>query len=302
MSKKLFYLLGIVATIILGTLLYLQFCCNCCMPSKTDDNKVAVKIPVQELNPFVLSGSGINYQCNDNMKFLVNDAKLIMPISDSIKIGLENLKSALIGNPKQKITIKGYAISTEKNTTNFDNLGLARANDIKAFFLSQGFSESQFDIKGEITDSWQMLDDTISGPVNFKFNDLDLPVATNSDELSLLKDKITANPLTLYFNTNQSKIKLTPEEYQKLKDIASYTKQVSEASVLIVGHSDNVGNYKTNTLLAQKRADFVKNFLVKNGIKESRIEIQSKGPDEPVADNKTANGKARNRRTVVTIK
>jgi len=300
MSKKLFYLLGIAATIFVGTLLYLQFCCNCCMTSKTaDDTAIAVKTGEQDRNPFLLNGSGMNYQCNDNFNFISNNSTLITPVSDSVLVGVEQLKTLLIANPKQIITITGYATSEEKNTTKFDNLGLSRANDVRTFFISKGLPKEQFDIKGEIVTSWQMMNDTLSGPVKFAFNEL---ISSDNADVSTIKDELNANPLVLYFNTNKSNENLSKEEHQKISDIAKYIMRTPQASVLIVGHSDSSGKRETNILLAKKRADFAKNYLVKNGISASRIETQSKGPDEPVAENQTAEGKAKNRRTVITIK
>ena len=77
MSKKLFYLLGIAVTIILGTILYFHFCCNCCISTKTIDNKKVDETLKQNLNPFVLNGSEISYQCNDNFNFLKNSTESI---------------------------------------------------------------------------------------------------------------------------------------------------------------------------------------------------------------------------------
>lgn len=296
MSKKLFYLLGIAATIILGTILYLYFCCNCCVSTKAVDNETPVETFEQNRNPFVLSGSGINYQCNDNFNFLKNNPALITPVSDSITLGIENLKTFLIANPNQKISITGYAMADEVNNSTFENLGLARANDVKNFFVSQGLPAAQFDTKGELVDQWDMRNDTLFGPVSFKFNEL-----KNTNESSS-KDQINANPLVLHFNTNQANYNLNAEERQKIKDIIKYTIQTPDATVLIVGHSDSSGNPQTNNALAKKRAEFTKNYLVKNGIESSRIETQSKGSDEPVAGNETPEGMAKNRRTVITIK
>ncbi|WP_311202621.1 OmpA family protein [Flavobacterium soyae] len=87
-----------------------------------------------------------------------------------------------------------------------------------------------------------------------------------------------------------------------MTDIIKYLKNVKNTSVLVAGHSDNVGNRDLNIALAQKRADFSKNYLIKNGIEASRIVTESKGPDEPIGDNMTSEGKASNRRTVITIK
>ncbi|KUJ62928.1 flagellar motor protein MotB [Flavobacteriaceae bacterium CRH] len=302
MSKKALYLLGIAVTIILGTFLYLKFCCNCCVKTPAPDFKKESVTIAQDGNfvPFILSGSGIEYHTNDNLKFLKNSSALIMPISDSVSIGIDKLKSLLITSPKQKITIIGYATSDETNTTKFENLGLARANDVKNYFLSKGFNSAQFDTKGEIVEKWKTSSDTLLGLVEYQFETLDT-TAVAHDEWNILKEKINADPLILYFNTNKSSNALTDVEKQKVADIGKYVKNVKEATVLVVGHSDNVGNRDANITLAQKRAEFIKNYLSKNGIEASRIKTESKGPDEPIENNTTAEGKAKNRRTVITI-
>ncbi|RED27149.1 outer membrane protein OmpA-like peptidoglycan-associated protein [Flavobacterium cutihirudinis] len=303
MSKKALYLLGIALTIILGTFLYVKFCCNCSMQTPAADTEKVPTVAVKDNNfvPFVLNGPGINFRTNDNLKFLKNSAALIVPVSDSVTIGVDNLKTFLIANPKQKVTITGYATSDETNTTKFENLGLARANDVKNYFVSKGLSAAQFDTKGEIIASWKTNLDTLLGPAEYKFEAIDT-TAVATDEWSILKDKINTDPLILHFNTNKSSDNLTAIEKQKVADIAKYMDHVKDASVLIVGHTDDVGNRDANVILGQKRAEFSKNYLAKNGIDASRITTESKGPDEPVGENTTVEGKANNRRTVITIK
>lgn len=303
MSKKALYLLGIVITIILGTFLYLKFCCNCNVETPPVGTEKVTNVEVKNVNfvPFVLSGTGIDYHTNDNLKFLKNSSALITPVSDSVNVGIENLKTFLTANAKQKVTITGYAISDETNTTTFENLGLARANDIKNYFVSKGLPAAQFDTKGEIIDKWKTSADTLLGPAEYKFEAVDTTAVT-SDEWTALKDKINADPLILHFNTNKSSDNLSSVEKIKVAAIVKYTGHVKEAVVLIVGHSDNVGNRDSNVALGQKRAEFSKKYLSKNGIDASRITTESKGPDEPVGENTTAQGKANNRRTVITIK
>ncbi|KOP37008.1 flagellar motor protein MotB [Flavobacterium sp. WLB] len=303
MSKKALYLLGIALVIILGTILYIKFCCNC---DTAQPNSAVEKVPPTTIKndnfvPFIINGSGFEFQTNYNFKFLKNNPVAIQPISDSISIGIEKLKTFLVSNLKQKVTITGYATSDETNTTKFENLGLARANDVKNYFVSKGLASSQLDTKGEIINSWKTNADTLIGPVEYEFATIDTTSAA-SDDWSALKEKINANPLILHFNTNKSSFNLNEEEQQKVTDIIKYLKNVKNTSVLVVGHSDNVGNRDLNVELAQKRADFSKNYLIKNGIEASRIETESKGPDEPISDNATTEGKASNRRTVITIK
>lgn len=303
MSKKALYLLGIALTIILGTFLYVKFCCNCNIETPTADTEKVPEVVAKEsiYVPFILNGSGIDYRTNDNLKFLKNSNLLIQPVSDSIEIGINNLKTFLAANPKQKVTITGYATSDETNTTKFENLGLARANDVKNFFVSKGLPAAQFDIKGEIKNQWKMSLDTLLGPAEYFFETID---TTNvaSDEWSLLKQKINSDPLILNFNTNKASDKLSTEAKQKVADIVKYLQHDKEATVLVVGHTDDVGNRDSNIVLGQKRAEFSKNYLIQNGIEVSKITAESKGPDEPLGDNTTAEGKAKNRRTVITIK
>ena len=155
--------------------------------------------------------------------------------------------------------------------------------------------------RGELIDDWRTVSDTVFGPLEYHFGILETSPSVNDDWASL-KQKFNNEPLTLYFNTNKSSLAVSQTDKQKMEALKSYLANVKDASVLIVGHSDNVGNRELNIALAQKRADFSKNYLIKNGIDSNRITTESKGPDEPVGDNSTAEGQAKNRRTVITIK
>jgi len=68
-----------------------------------------------------------------------------------------------------------------------------------------------------------------------------------------------------------------------------------------VGHTDNTGKVETNKALSQKRADAVKAYLVSKNIAESRLTATGMGQDEPIADNKTAAGRAKNRRVELKL-
>ncbi len=71
--------------------------------------------------------------------------------------------------------------------------------------------------------------------------------------------------------------------------------------LLIEGHTDNAGKAVVNMKLSQTRADAVKKYFVDNGIDAARITAKGYGPTKPIADNKTAEGRARNRRVEFTI-
>ena len=71
--------------------------------------------------------------------------------------------------------------------------------------------------------------------------------------------------------------------------------------IRVEGHTDNVGKAKKNTQLSQKRADAVKKYLVSKGVEDARLEAIGFGPDKPIADNATDEGKEANRRVEFVI-
>lgn len=302
MSKKIIYLLGIALTLILGAFLYQKYCCNCCTDTpKTDGAATVIEAPKANLDPFRIQGENFNYHCIDNIKFIKDDATAITPFADSVTIGFDKLKLDLASNPNEKMMITGYATSDEKNTTSFPNLALARANDIKKYFVANGFKSNQFELNGIIKDKWQMVSDTLIGPVSFEKMQIQ-GSETQASEMESLKETINTDPLEFYFNSNKSSDKLSAQEQKRVADIAKYIKNTPGAMISIVGHTDNVGTKESNIKLGQTRADFSKRQLMKNGLEASRIETSSQGSDDPIADNSTAEGRAKNRRTVTTIK
>ncbi|MFS4415595.1 OmpA family protein [Maribacter sp. 2307ULW6-5] len=128
--------------------------------------------------------------------------------------------------------------------------------------------------------------------------------ATDADaaDIKALYERIKADPLVLYFDTAQASISLTAEQRQKVADISRYLDKVPDASVEVVGHTDNTGQAATNLRLGMNRANFANDYLMKNGIPASKINTSSKGQTEPTASNATEEGRTKNRRTVVTLK
>lgn len=99
----------------------------------------------------------------------------------------------------------------------------------------------------------------------------------------------------ILFDVNSANIK--PESYGSLKDIADVLQDNPNVHVKIIGHTDSDGDASMNLALSKKRAEAVKSALESEfKIDASRMQTDGKGAAEPVADNKTAAGKAQNRR------
>lgn len=89
---------------------------------------------------------------------------------------------------------------------------------------------------------------------------------------------------------------LLPSSYPALDRVIELMKEDANAKIEIRAYTDNVGSYDKNLEISQKRADAVKNYLVMKGIDSSRITAIGFGPVNPIADNATPEGRARNRR------
>jgi OOP family OmpA-OmpF porin len=101
--------------------------------------------------------------------------------------------------------------------------------------------------------------------------------------------------INIKFDTGRADIK--SQYHEELKKLADFLKEFPEAKGVIEGYTDNVGAKEMNMKLSQRRADSVRNYLIKHfGIASERLGAKGFGPNKPVADNKTAAGKQQNRR------
>jgi len=309
MSKKTSYLLGILLTIIFGTILYYYFCCKPCWDATDKNSEVEsivaepeVKAATKNAFSVIDSKNNLKFDANSNFNFKGSSFSIIEPVSEGLKGEIERLSTYLNDNPGKTLNITGHYTSEDKNTSAFPNLGLARANAVKNYFVSNGMSSRVMNTFGKLDPSL-VADgsDIYYGPLSYDINTKDLNDTSEADELKALREDIIANPLVLYFDTASASINLTAEQREKVAKIVRYVDKVDKASIKTIGHTDSSGSRTTNIRLGKDRAEFAKNYLVRNGIASAKINSSSKGPDSPIADNNTEEGKAKNRRVVVTF-
>ena len=102
-----------------------------------------------------------------------------------------------------------------------------------------------------------------------------------------------------FFDFDKSALK--PEGRAKLNDLIGKIKGINLEVIIAVGHTDAIGSVKYNQKLSVKRSESVKAYLVSKGIEKNRVYTEGKGKSQPVADNKTSEGRAKNRRVEIEV-
>lgn len=102
-----------------------------------------------------------------------------------------------------------------------------------------------------------------------------------------------------FFDFDKSVLK--PEGKAKLDDLVGKVKDINLEVIIAVGHTDSIGTDAYNQKLSVRRAEAVKAYLVSKGIENNRVYTEGKGKKQPIADNKTAAGRAQNRRVEIEV-
>ena len=113
-----------------------------------------------------------------------------------------------------------------------------------------------------------------------------------------VKEKVTM-AADAHFDFDKSALK--PEGKAKLDDLVGKLKAVNLEVVIAIGHTASIGSNAYNQKLSVRRANSVKAYLVSKGIEANRIHTEGKSETQPVADNKTKEGRAKNRRVEIEV-
>ena len=129
------------------------------------------------------------------------------------------------------------------------------------------------------------------------------PAPTPAPKPEAAKPKPVAEKVTfaadVFFDFDKAII--TPEGKSKLDDLSGKMRGINLEVVIAIGHTDAVGPDAYNQALSVRRAEAVKAYLVSKATEGNRVYTEGKGEKQPVADNKTAEGRAKNRRSEIEV-
>ena len=181
---------------------------------------------------------------------------------------------------------------------------MIKLNQVAALFATAALAGGAF---AQTVDNWRGTDGTVwkNGTNEYCWRDANwtpatgvqgcdgvpVPAAPATEKVSFAADA--------FFDFNKTALK--PEGKAKLDDLADKVKGLNLEVVIAVGHTDSVGSDAYNDKLSVKRSEAVKAYLADKGIDASKIYTEGKGEKQPVADNKSADGRAKNRRVEIEV-
>ncbi|MEL6864927.1 MAG: OmpA family protein [Bacteroidota bacterium] len=188
------------------------------------------------------------------------------------------------------LEIVGKYYANESNATDFDNLGLARANAIKALLVDEIPEErirlKAIQVSGSSADSNQVIPNT-----DFRWTEIEV----KQSEVVVMADRTI-----ILFPYNSAQKEADPKVDEYLDKLVARLKGSGE-KVSLTGHTDSDGDEQSNEQLAKRRADYIASLLKNKGVDIKQLETHSKGESSPVASNDTEAGKHQNRRVELRI-
>ncbi len=242
-------------------------------------------------------GSRFTAGANDQFDF-VNSTQGFLPIEEDLNGLVASTATYLNANPDRSLNITGRYTDEETNNTILPTLGLARANQLKQLFVSKGVNSKQITMDDNLIETALAGGDTLFNGIALRFGDL---VAGEDTRLPRIKSDIVGKPITLYFPSGKQEVNLTGDQRTIFSDIIYYLDNVEGSNLTVNGYTDDRGELSGNQRLSRKRAEFVRDYLVGNGISTGKMTATGFGPENPVSTNETSEGRALNRRVEVTL-
>jgi len=293
-----------------------RYCCNIQASGQAENARATASAAPAPETPQTKSENEDNFvarfSVNDGLAFKAaspdhftfNRSLAVPNIPAGMQSALEQIAGHMKANPSRVLSLTGLYAANEENNTQFDNLGLARANSIKEKLVALGVPQGAIQLLSRLQDDLSFKDNVLEGGVNFEFGSNNLGDTEDVNAAKALEElgkSLKAGPLKLYFETNSSTIIRTDEVNKFLKDAKYYMSKVPGAKLSVSGHTDSRGATDINERLSKRRADATKDWLSRNGFDASKIITSGKGESQPIADNTTTQGMALNRRAEIII-
>jgi outer membrane protein OmpA-like peptidoglycan-associated protein len=263
------------------------------------------------LDPFELSDPAYRFSTKviDNFVFDYNSSQFLMPLSKTMKEQVATVAQYLQEHPDRQLKITGYNHPDETHYGALANLGLARANTVRNLFLEAGAPAFQLIIDGIAEERLAVLpselyDKFLPNALGFRFDALSKQ-RVNKWEQKVKRTEEALKKRGVFrfkdFGVEEAKIVVDDELKIYLNELILYLGSRPKSMVYIVGHSNQLATKEESALKGKERADYVRNFLIEQGIAPARIKATTAGDSHPLGKRETRYGQQINRRVDVFV-
>ncbi|MFG6685456.1 OmpA family protein [Mariniflexile sp. HNIBRBA6329] len=218
------------------------------------------------------------------MKTIINKAGILL-FTFVLAISLTNCKAIQNANNKQKGAVIGATGGAILGAIIGNNVGKGGNGELGAVIGGVVGGGAGILIGNKMDKQAQKIEEEIPGAQVERIDD---GIVVTFDEGS-----------GVYFDTNKYNINTASQ--QSLNKLINVFKEYPDTNILVVGHTDSQGSEAYNMTLSKNRAYAVSNYLSSNGISSGRLTTNWFGETQPLHDNATAEGRAKNRRVNVAI-
>ncbi len=225
--------------------------------------------------------------------------KSVPDLSVDNKNYLNGVASYLENNPDKNLKITGLYRPSEKSIQQgiFENLGLARANNIKKLLMQRGVDKSRLFL------DYKMGEESLSAPLSFDIFSA-VPEEMSDNEEGIINAQYSFDNMVFSdanFEINSAVFTPGSAFLNWADSVQVYLAQNPDKAFQIIGHTDNTGPAQYNKELGLERALSARRFFKEKGVK-NKMRVVSMGEKQPIASNATAEGEQRNRRVNFVIK
>ena len=218
------------------------------------------------------------------MKKIINKATIVI-ITIVLSIGFTNCKAVKNANNKQKGAVIGATGGAVLGAIIGNNVGKGGNGELGAVIGGVVGGTAGVLIGNKMDKQAQKIEEEIPGAQVERVDD---GIVVTFDEGS-----------GVYFATN--KYNINEQSQTNLNKLIGVFKEFPDTNILVVGHTDSVGDDNYNMSLSKNRAYSVSNYLTQKGVSEGRLTTNWFGESQPMHDNSTSAGRAKNRRVNVAI-
>ena len=266
----------------------------------------AIQAEIIDIPNYALSlnhdDSGFNVSAKKNLIFEHSGYEIETPIDPSVQNFFGELSTLLKNNANRKLVIEGLYASSEANTSILPDLGLARATSIKNLLQSLDVPSDQIELGTKQNEELIFPGNLLYGGALYRIEAIsEAETKELEKEINLIEDELKEKSITLYFETNENTLDLDIEQREFFAKLIRYLDSKEKGRVNVVGHTDNTGKTAYNQQLSEKRADFIKKYLIKNGLNAGQIVTVGKGAKKPIGSNNDEAGRSKNRRVEISI-